>query len=236
MKNTLLLLGGLLLATGSFAQNTNPKKDYLVTVKTDFGDVLLVLHNKTPLHKAQFLKLTQEQYFDSLLFHRVIDKFMIQGGDPTSKHAKTGQVLGNGGDEFTRVPAEFQPNLFHKKGALAAARDNNPEKASSACQFYIVHGKVWNEADLAKQMARSGRPQGFTDAQKEAYKTIGGSPHLDGNYTVFGQAIAGLHVIDSIATRPRDVNNRPLKDVRMRVSAELMRKKKITKKYGYVFE
>ncbi|MBC7892832.1 MAG: peptidylprolyl isomerase, partial [Sphingobacteriaceae bacterium] len=137
------------------------------------------------------------------------------------------------GDIGYRLPAEIRPELFHRKGALAAARDNNPAKESSGCQFYLVQGKIWNEADLERQMARSGRP--FNDEQKQVYKTTGGSPHLDGNYTVFGQAIAGLAVIDSIAKQPRNSYERPRQDVPMRVSAERMRKKKITRKYGYQF-
>jgi cyclophilin family peptidyl-prolyl cis-trans isomerase len=141
--------------------------------------------------------------------------------------------LGNG-DVGYRVPAEIRPELFHRKGALAAARDNNPEKASSGCQFYIVQGKVWADADLDRQMARSGRT--FTETQKQVYKTVGGSPHLDGGYTVFGQTIAGLAVIDSIARQPRNAYDRPLRDVTMRVTAERVRKKKITRKYGYTFE
>ncbi|MFN8353616.1 MAG: peptidylprolyl isomerase [Spirosomataceae bacterium] len=211
------------------------KKEYLVTLSTNYGDIKLILFDQTPLHKANFLKLVNQKFYDGLLFHRVIENFMIQGGDPSSRNAKAGERLGNGGSDMERIPAEFVPELFHQKGALAAARDNNPEKKSSACQFYIVQGKVWNDDDFAKQLARPGvRPP--TEQQKQIYKTLGGSPHLDGGYTVFGQAIAGLAVVDSIAKQPRDQANRPNKDVKMTMKVKKMRKKKITRLYGYQFE
>lgn len=216
----------------TFAQKKKTR-DYLVTIATRFGDLKLVLFDQTPQHKQNFLNLTKKKFYNDLLFHRVIEDFMIQGGDPNSKGAPDQVQLGNG-DVGYRVPAEIRSELFHRKGALAAARDNNPEKASSGCQFYVVQGKIYNETDLERQMARSGRT--FTDAQKQVYKTVGGSPHLDGGYTVFGQAIAGLAIVDSIAKQPRNAYDRPLRDVTMRVTAERMRKKKITRKYGYTFE
>jgi peptidyl-prolyl cis-trans isomerase B (cyclophilin B) len=163
---------------------------------------------------------------------------MIQGGDPNSRNAEQGIALGNGSVGY-RIPAEFHPDLFHKKGAVAAARDNNPEKESSGCQFYIVQGKKWSESDLKKQVERSKQrnytPRTLTEEQKKVYLDEGGSPHLDGNYTVFGQVIDGLAIIDSIATQPKDQNDRPLKDVVMTVSVEKTKKKKITKQYGYIF-
>lgn len=221
-------------ANHSFAQKKS-RKDYLLTLSTQYGDIKLVLHDKTPLHKANFLKLVEQKFYDGLLFHRVIENFMIQGGDPNSKTAKSGDQLGNGGGDMEKIPAEFVPELFHKKGALAAARDGNPEKKSSACQFYIVQGKIWNDEDLNKQLARPGVRQP-TDAQKQVYKTLGGTPHLDGGYTVFGQAIAGLAVVDSIAKQPRNEANRPNIDVKMTITAKKIRKKKITKLYGYQFD
>jgi peptidyl-prolyl cis-trans isomerase B (cyclophilin B) len=163
---------------------------------------------------------------------------MIQGGDPNSRKAEAGQPLGNG-DVGYKVPAEIVPALFHKKGALAAARDNNPEKASSGCQFYIVQGRVWTDEELQKQVerSRSRAPERvFTDEQKQAYKTVGGSPHLDGNYTVFGEVIDGLAVVDSIAKQPRDPQDRPLKDIRMTMTGEWVKKKKITKQYRYTYQ
>jgi cyclophilin family peptidyl-prolyl cis-trans isomerase len=209
----------------------NKKKDYLVTIDTKFGKMNLVLFDKTPKHKANFLKLVNDKFYDSTLFHRVIKNFMIQGGDPKSKKAKPGEPLGNG-DNGYKIPAEFLPDLYHKKGALAAAGNNFPATESSGCQFYIVHGKIWNEADLETQIKRSGRP--FTDLQKSTYKSIGGSPHLDGNYTVFGQLIGGYAVLDSLAnsktsTSPKD---RPMTDLKMNITVQKLKKKKILKKYA----
>lgn len=195
-----------------------------------------VLYDQTPLHKQNFLKLVKDHFYDSLLFHRIIEGFMIQGGDPNSKNAKAGERLGNGGGNLERIPAEFNPELFHKKGVLAAARDGNPEKKSSACQFYIVQGKSYNDSELEIQLKRMAGTRMPTSAQRETYKTLGGTPHLDGNYTVFGQVISGLAVLDSIAHQPKDHIDRPLKDIRMSMSVEKLKKKKITKQYGYRFE
>ncbi len=216
------------LTVVNFQLFSQSKKDYLVTVHTKYGDMNLILYDKTPKHKANFLKLVNNKFYDSTLFHRVIQNFMIQGGDPNSKKAKEGESLGGGTVPY-KIPAEILPELYHKKGALAAARDNNPQKESSGCQFYIVQGKTWNEPDLEAQIKRSGRT--FSEEQKQAYKLIGGSPHLDGNYTVFGQLIKGFAVLDSIAAQkgPRD---RPKVDIAMKISAEKMRKKKIIKKYA----
>ena len=209
------------------------KRDYLVTITTPWGEMHTILYDKTPKHKTNFLKLVDDKFYNDLLFHRIIDGFMIQGGDPKSKTAKQGEILGDG-DVGYRVDAEITPDLFHKKGALAAARDNNPQKASSGCQYYVVQGKIWNDKTLKEQMARS--PQRvFTDEQKQVYKTIGGTPHLDGNYTVFGQVIDNLWVIDSVAKQPRNGQNRPLKDIAMKIKCKKMRKKKITKLYGWEF-
>lgn len=229
-KLPLLLL--LLLANVAGSARPPKKKDYLVTVTTDRGVMHLVLYNQTPRHKENFIKLVNQGFYNGLLFHRVIPAFMIQGGDPDSRKAAVGQALGNGDVGYT-VPAEFRPELFHKKGALAAARDNNPEKASSGCQFYIVQGRAWDEAGLEKQMARSGRP--FTENQKQTYRTLGGSPHLDGNYTVFGEVIDGLAVVDSIAKQPRNPADRPDGDVRMTVAGKWVKKKKISKQFGYSY-
>lgn len=209
------------------------RKDYLVTIETSFGTMHAILYDEAIQHKKNFLKLVDDKFYDGLLFHRVIQSFMIQGGDPASKNAKEGVMLGEG-DVGYQVPAEITPTLFHKKGALAAARDNNPAKASSGCQFYIVQGKVWDDSTLSKQMARS--PQRiYTSEQKNVYKTIGRTPHLDGNYTVFGQVIDNLWVIDSVAKQRTDKNNRPLTDIAMKVSGKKMKKKKISKLYAYQF-
>ena len=232
MKRLLFLV--LLLWVGSttclWAQKKS-KKDYLITISTDFGDMFLVLHDQTPKHKANFLKLAWEGFYNDLLFHSVIEGFMIQGGDPKSKAAKAGERLGSGDVGYT-IPAEFDSSLIHRKGALSAARTNNPQKASSGCQFYIVQGKPQNAAQL-KQLNRGGVK--YTEAQRNMYETQGGVPHLDQNYTVFGQLIQGYEVLDRIASQPKDPSDRPVKDIRMKVSVKQMRKKKITKTYGYTF-
>ena len=196
----------------------------------------LVLYDQTPKHKENFIKLVDQKFYDSLLFHRVIPLFMIQGGDPNSRKKEDGEPLGNG-DVGYRIPAEFVPTLFHKKGALAAARDGNPEKASSGCQFYIVEGRVWDEAGFQKQVERIKTMKGHipTDEQKKVYETIGGAPHLDGNYTVFGEVIDGLAIVDSVAKQPRNDLDRPKHDVPMTMTGEWIKKRKITKKYGYEF-
>lgn len=233
MKRLVLLL--LLIPTILPAQNRK-KKDYLVTLNTEFGSMRLVLYDQTPKHKENFMKLVNQKFYDSLLFHRIIQSFMIQGGDPNSRKALSDQPLGNGDVGYT-IPAEFVPTLFHKKGALSAARDNNPQKASSGCQFYVVQGRVWDDASLQKQLDRIQTMNGRlpTEQQKQVYKTLGGAPHLDGNYTVFGEVIDGLAVVDSVAKQPRNPLDRPLKDIRMTMTGEWVKKKKITKQYGYTF-
>ncbi|PWJ59558.1 peptidyl-prolyl cis-trans isomerase B (cyclophilin B) [Dyadobacter jejuensis] len=229
-KKNLLL--SLLLAstfTCSFAQKKT-KKDQLVTIETSEGVMHLVLFDQTPLHKANFLKLVDKKFYDDLLFHRVIDDFMIQGGDPDSKQAPAGTLLGKGDIGYT-IPAEFSAALFHQKGALAAARNDNPEKASSGCQFYLVQGRKWTATELEFQQTRAARP--FTEQQKTIYQNIGGTPHLDGSYTVFGQVIDGLAVIDRIAALPTGQRDRPEKNIAMKISSKKMSKRKIHRKYGY---
>ncbi|MBS1761962.1 MAG: peptidylprolyl isomerase [Bacteroidetes bacterium] len=202
----------LFFATNIFAQTST----HAVKISTDMGDIVVKLYDETPLHRDNFLKLVREGFYDSLMFHRVIQTFMIQGGDPESKNALPGAPLGNGGDSLTRIPAEFNPALIHKRGVLAAARDNNPEKASSACQFYLVQGKVYTDSDLDRIETRRGIP--YTQAQREIYKTIGGTPFLDQNYTVYGEIESGFEVIDSIAAVQKDAADRPLKDIRMKMT------------------
>ena len=231
---------------------------------TDHGTMVLELYNETPMHRDNFIKQVEAGVYDSVLFHRVIDSFMVQGGDPDSKYAKPGDTLGNGGLDY-KIPAEFNPNLFHKKGVLAAARDGNIERASSSTQFYIVKGKVLNDSllDLAQFRVNSwlseyyfkkdpknkalldsmqvaidkedmekyavysehihSMSQNYTnfpaysisEAQREVYKTIGGTPHLDQNYTVYGEVIEGLEVIDAISAVETGAFDRPVKDVRI---------------------
>ncbi len=234
MRKFLLLF--LLIPMLTVAQNRR-KKDYLITLTTGFGAMRFILHDETPKHKANFIRLVDSAYYDGLLFHRIIEKFMVQGGDPNSRTAVAGQSLGNG-DIGYLVPAELVPTLFHRKGAIGAARDDRPDKASSAVQFYIVQGRTWTDDDLQKQIEK-GRSRGanrtFTDAQKQVYKTEGGTPHLDGNYTVFGQVLDGLAVVDSLAKQPRDAKDRPLNNLRMRIRGQWVRKKKITKQFGYSY-
>lgn len=196
-----------------------------VKLTTDSGVIVLRLYNQTPLHRDNFLKLVKQHYFDSLLFHRVIKNFMIQGGDPNSKNAKGGIQLGNGGPSYT-IPAEFDTSLFHKKGVLAAARngDNeNPKKASSGSQFYIVQGKKFTDAGLDSVETFRLKGRKLPLSHREVYKTIGGAPHLDMNYTVFGEVESGLEAVDKIASASRDSNNRPLNDIRMKM--KILRKK-----------
>lgn len=280
----ILFLFVLGLATGC-AQ----KKDYVVTIKTQYGDMVAILYDETPKHKENFIKLAKEHYFDSLLFHRVMAGFMIQAGDPKSKKSKPGEPLGMGGPGYT-IPLEFNPRFFHDKGAISAARlpdDQNPEKASSGSQFYIVQGSVIPEAsindlrydqmkltmglrqiiskpenkpllDSLNSLYYAGDMQAYqkkifslvprvesetgTKVTKDlspekikAYTTVGGAPHLDGEYTVFGKVIKGLEVVDQIASQPVNGANRPTVDIRIFVTVEEMPRKKITKEYGYIY-
>lgn len=279
----------LILSVSLLFSSCAQKKDYVVTIKTDMGDMVAILYDETPKHKANFIKLAQDHFYDSLLFHRVIDGFMIQGGDPDSKTVQPGQRLGNGGPGYT-IEAEFNPKYFHEKGALSAARlgdQMNPTKASSGSQFYIVQGtvtlihnvyqlKVDQEKlntglqqllakeenkplyDSLVQLYSTGDMRAYQNKslslipriEKEtgikvtkeisqekidAYTTVGGAPHLDGEYTVFGKVIKGLDVIDKIARVQRDSVNRPLKDIRFTVTVDEMPKNQITKMYGYEY-
>ena len=241
-----------------------------IVIETAQGNIKIKLYNQTPLHRDNFIKLVKEGYFDSLLFHRVIQNFMIQGGDPDSKNAPAKVELGNGGPGYT-IPAEFNNQLFHKKGVLAAARDSdleNPSQASAGSQFYIVQGKVFNDSLLQVQAKRNTRLKlynrivnkkenahlikmyktfvetkqtdstlyindiinkqvdavlaheplhTFSDEQIKTYKTLGGTPHLDGSYTILGEVFEGLEVVDAIAKQKTDKNDRPINDVRMKI-------------------
>jgi len=191
------------------------KKNKMVEIITEFGTMKVRLYDETPLHRDNFIKLVEEGFYNDLLFHRVIKNFMVQGGDPNSKGAEPNTPLGNGGPGYT-IPAEIKPGLFHKKGVLSAARlgdQMNPEKASSGSQFYLVQGTKVPAATLQQFAARSGYQ--YSPEQIEAYETVGGTPHLDGQYTVFGEVIEGLDIIDKIAAVPTAPGDRPLKDVKM---------------------
>lgn len=275
LKITLMLLSAIILAGGALkAKNDNDmattpeigKNDVLVDMHTTMGDVRLLLYGDTPKHLENFVKLTDEGYYDGVLFHRVINDFMVQTGDPDSKNAKQGQMLGSGDPDYM-IDAEFvYPKHFHKRGALAAARQGdavNPEKKSSGSQFYIVTGRVYNEQQLdmmdqrrmqqqmqsifdrlvrqhrdeIMQMQEDGDEEGLhtlqeklieqtekeaaaapdtlTAEQRQAYSTVGGTPHLDGNYTVFGEVVSGMDVIDKIQKAETDGNDRPVEDIRI---------------------
>jgi peptidyl-prolyl cis-trans isomerase B (cyclophilin B) len=202
------------------------KKD--VELTTSKGIIVLRLSDSTPLHRDNFLKLVKQHYYDSVLFHRVIQHFMVQAGDPESKQAKAGDRLGNGSPGYT-IPAEMRTTLFHKKGVLAAARmgdDVNPQKASSGSQFYLVQGRVFTDAGLDSVETFRLKGRKLPPEHRAVYKTLGGAPHLDQNYTVFGEVIKGLNVVDSIAATPTNGNpggNRPLTDVKI-IKARLIKR------------
>ncbi|MFN7115416.1 MAG: peptidylprolyl isomerase [Saprospiraceae bacterium] len=190
----------------------------LVEIETNLGSMIFELSDATPQHRDNFLKLAEEGYFNDLLFHRVINGFMIQGGDPNSRNAKKGEPLGMGGPGYT-VPAEFVDSLVHLKGALSAARQGdqvNPQKRSSGSQFYIVQGQAVTEAMLNQMEARKGFR--YSQAQRDAYKQVGGTPALDRDYTVFGKLIQGMEVLDAIAKVATDGRDRPEEDVKMKVT------------------
>lgn len=265
--NTFLILLAIMLFSCGNGQKKEEKRA-MVLISTRFGDMKVALYNETPNHRDNFLKLVKSGYYDSLLFHRVINEFMLQGGDPESRNAAPDQRLGNGGPGYT-LENEIMPGLFHKKGALAAARlgdQVNPEKKSSGSQFYIVQGVVFppNELPALEEKENQKRIQSYirtlamnnkdsisfyqqtanqvafailmerlqneaiakvqkdpfhlNEEQKQLYTTIGGVPHLDGGYTVFGEVTEGLSVIDSIAVQPTDSYDRPLKDIKMKIT------------------
>ena len=232
MKKLLILSSLIFLSVISFSQQEVKikKKDRRKDVElvTNYGNIVLRLNDSTPLHRDNFIRLVKTGYYDSVLFHRVINRFMIQSGDPESKHAEKGQPLGNGGPKYT-IPAEFRVTLFHRKGVLAAARDGddvNPEKASSGSQFYIVQGKKFTDAGLDSVETYRLKGRKIPADQREVYKTIGGTPHLDQGYTVFGEVVSGLDVVDTIAAVPTSKDedrDRPLEDVRI-IKAHLIKR------------
>ena len=234
MKYWVVALLSSLIVFSAAAQkdSTIKKKDRKrdVLMQTTMGDMVIRLSDSTPLHRDNFLKLVKVGFYDSILFHRVIKYFMIQGGDPNSKRAEAGKPLGDGSPGYT-VPAEFRKTLFHKKGALAAARmgDNiNPAKESSGSQFYIAQGKIFTDAGLDSLETTRLNGRKIPAEQREVYKTIGGTPHLDQGYTVYGEVVKGLDVVDKIAavqiSRGQD-RDRPLQDVRI-IKAKLIKRKR----------
>ena len=195
---------------GRFLQEEGPR---LIRISTTLGDMVIRLYDETPAHRDNMVRLIRDDFYNNQLFHRVIRDFMIQGGDPQSAGAESGARLGNGGPGYT-VPAEFRKDLYHKKGALAAARKGdqvNPGKASSGSQFYLVQGRVFTPEELRMMEERGMGP--FSEEAVEIYTTLGGTPHLDGAYTVFGEIVEGLDVLDRIAAVPTDAFDRPLTDV-----------------------
>ena len=213
MKRITILL--TVLITLSMLSETQAQSTKVV-MKTTAGNITMMLYDDTPLHRDNMIALLKKNFYDGLLFHRVIPGFMIQAGDPASKDAKPGVQLGSGGPGYT-VPAEFKPNRYHKKGALCAARQGdqvNPKRASSGSQFYIVTGKVWPAASL-DQMEQGGQHPKFTEQQRKDYTTLGGYPPLDTQYTVYGEVTEGLDVIEKISKVERDASDRPKVDVKI---------------------
>ena len=235
MIKTIFVWTGMILAFSGTAQGVavikkkDRKKDVLL--ETSMGSIIIRLSDSTTLHRDNFLKLVKTGFYDQVLFHRVIGDFMIQAGDPDSRNAPSGVGLGSAGPGYT-IPAEFRFSLFHKKGAVAAARQGdrmNPEKASSGSQFYIVQGKKFTARglDSLEQFRLEGRK--IPPAHRSTYQEIGGAPHLDQGYTVFGEVVEGLDVVDKIAgvkTSPLPADrDRPLEDVRI-LKAKLVKRKK----------
>lgn len=192
-------------------------EECLIEMETSLGTMVLLLYSSTPNHRDNFIKLAEQGFYNDLLFHRVINGFMVQGGDPNSKNANPNARLGNGGPGY-QIPAEFVDTLVHLKGSLAAARQGdsvNPERKSSGSQFYIVHGGTMTDAQLDQMEKKNGKK--YTPYQRMYFKEFGGTPHLDGGYVVFGKVISGLEVIDKIASTPTKKGDRPVKDVKMKV-------------------
>lgn len=223
MKKVFLVFAFLCVALNSISA-AKKQEQKMVLIETSMGDIKIVLYDETPLHRDNFLKLVEENFYDGILFHRVIKDFMIQGGDPYSKSENSGLQLGTGGVGYT-VPAEIVfPKYYHKRGALAAARQAdfvNPEKASSGCQFYIVKGRNFSDDEL--DMLETRVSQGlstqekfrYSEEQRRIYKTFGGTPHLDGQYTVFGEVIEGFDVLQKISEVATGKGDRPVEDVKI---------------------
>lgn len=220
-KTTLLALLTITITLTSCALSKSKNKDMnnqnltetKVLIKTTMGDITVKLFSGTPYHSKNFKKLVEEGYYNGTLFHRVIQDFMVQGGDPNSKNAPAEKQLGNGGPEYT-IPAEITPEYFHKKGALSAARTGdqmNPTRRSSGSQFYIVTGKVYTNAELDKLEQQMFTK--FSEKQRQAYTTTGGTPFLDGQYSVFGEVVEGIEIAEKISKVPKNQQDRPKTDI-----------------------
>lgn len=284
---TLIFLPALILSC-SGSDSTESATDDIVKVSTEYGDIYIALYDETPIHKENFLKLASDGFYDSTTFHRVIEGFMVQGGDPFSKDTIAFND-GQGGPGYT-LDAEFNSEFIHKRGAIAAARlgdQQNPERKSSGSQFYIVHGREVNDAELDQIEDRVNRmmeedlirqyveePENsdllneivslqqeqnidslqvvferiapvalagferweYSPEQRSAYQTLGGAPFLDQNYTIFGEVIEGMAVVDSIVVVEKDQRNRPLDNIPMSITVETMEKSEITEKFDYSYE
>lgn len=224
----LFFIAFLILSCNPRIANGLYKKDLSkdVAMITDKGTIIIRLSDSTPLHRNNFITLVKQHYYDSVLFHRVMQTFMIQAGDPNSKNAKPGIQLGNGGPSY-KIPAEFRASLFHKRGVIAAARGDNPEKASNGSQFYIVQGKTFTDRGLDSIETYRLNGRKLPLQHRSVYKTLGGAPHLDQNYTVFGEVIKGMDVVDSIAntaTSGRSGGDRPLQNIQIKQMKLIKRK------------
>ncbi|MBP9979100.1 MAG: peptidylprolyl isomerase [Bacteroidales bacterium] len=228
----ILVISTLLLSSAS---GYSSQRYFHIRMNTNKGEIILLLYNQTPLHRDNFVKLSKEGYFNGVLFHRVINDFMIQSGDPDSREREPGKLYGDGGPD-KGIPAEFVPELFHKRGSLAAAREGditNPNRESSGSQFYIVEGKIHDEESLIsaeKKLNNRNEAIGkkssyrFPEHIREYYKKHGGTPHLDTQYTVFGEVISGMDVVFMISESKTDSNDRPLEDVYI-ISTQVYKKR-----------
>lgn len=222
MKRIFILTSLLFIFTVTIAKA--PKNQY-VRISTSYGQCIIRLYNQTPKHRDNFIKLVKNHVLDSTLFHRIIQNFMIQGGDIDSKHAQPGVELGNGELKYT-VEAEFNDSLYHKRGVLAAAResdDKNPQKASSSTQFYIVEGRRYTDDEMDKLEAGRLKGHKIPPSHRAVYRTVGGTPQLDNSYTVFGEVVTGFDIVDLIAALKKDQRDRPLQDVH--VTFQLLKKR-----------
>lgn len=220
-RMTMIAVFIMALSMSSGAQSLEHKPGKTITISTTMGDIRILLYDETPLHQKNMLKLIGAEFYDDQMFHRVIENFMIQGGDPHSVGAQRGQRLGTGGPGYT-IEAEFSESLYHKKGALAAAREGdsvNPDQRSSGSQFYIVKGRVYTKPQL-NSMIKNERCHPLNSEQIKIYTTLGGTPHLDGSYTVFGEVIEGLEIVDQITFEPTDSYDRPLQNITYKVTID----------------
>lgn len=219
---TFILIVSMLISASCINAQTSDTLRHEVLLETTKGNIRIALYNETPQHRDNFIKLVKEGFYDGLLFHRVIDRFMIQTGDSASRHAAPGQMLGDSPESY-KISAEIRyPALFHKRGAVAAARESdnvNPDRESSASQFYIVYGRRFNDSMLDDVQLRLDKNTGgavkLTPEIREAYKRFGGTPHLDGQYTVFGEVTEGIDTVENIEWAETDKNDRPVEDIRI---------------------